>query len=268
MKVVTLVNGSLSSHTTAIYALYYAKQMGAGLEFVYLKEENNVDEVRNHIQDIKDLADSFEIDNEFVYFETLPLLKEYLEKKDISILFCSTKKNSSLYAESFVRKIVRFKIPLDMAVVKVVKVGRAHNIEKIVMPIRDSKLSVHKFNFFSTVSLAYEAKSEIYSVDKISRFRLSYQNNISLKEKLQNVIFNLRHYLQLAKSMEFRFAIKHDYAFVEGERVQEHIAKHRFDLIIIGGHYSRNIFKSHPIDVLFNRPMVNTIYFIPYKEQL
>lgn len=268
MKVVTLVNGSLSSHTTALFALYYAKQLGAALSFVYLKEQNSVEYVQEHIQDIKDLADSFETENEFSSFDSLEGLKEFLCKKENTILFCSTKKNSSIYDQSFIRKIEALEIPLDMAVVKVVKVGRSHTIEKIVMPIRDSKLSVHKFTFFSSISLAYGAKAEIYSVDKISRFTLAHNNMPSLKQKFQDLIFNLRHYFHLARTMGFKFSVKHDYALSEGERVQEHIATHGYDLIIVGGHHYRNFFRSHPIDVLFEKPLVNTIYIIPYKEQL
>lgn len=268
MKVVTLVNGSLSSHTTALYALYYAKQLNTALDFVYIKDEKSVDEVQNQIQDIKDLADSFSLPSEYISFDTLDELEEFLSKKDIAVLFCSTARNSSIYDQSFVRKIINMNIAIDLAVVKVVKIGRAHNIEKIVMPIRGSKLSINKFTFFMLMSLAYNAKSEIYSVDKISKFNLSNQNDFSLKEKLHNVIFNLRHYIELAKSIGFKFYIKHDFAVVEDDKVQEHIAKHGYDLIIIGGHHYKNLFTSHPIDILFEKPLTNTIYFIHYKELL
>lgn len=268
MKVVTLVNGSLSSHTTAVYALNYAKQLGIGLSFVYLKEQNDEMQVQEHIQDIIELADSFEIANEFIVFDTFSQLKEFLNKKDIAMLFCSTRKNSSIYDQSFVRKIEKLNAPIDMAVVKVVKVGGANNIEKIIMPIRGSKLSVQKFTFFTLMSLAYDTKAEVYSVDKISKFSFAVQDTAAVKEKLQNVIFNLRHYLHLAKSIDFKFAIKHDYTMAEGDRVHEHIATHGYDLIIMGGHHYRSFFHSHPIDVLFDKPLVNTIYMIPYKEQL
>lgn len=268
MKVVTMVNGSLSSHTTALYALYYAKQFNATLSFLYLKENNSTQEVEEHIQDIKDLADSFDVVNEFISFDSLFSLKEFLRKMDITILFCSTKKNSSIYSQSFVKTIENFKVPLDIAVVKVVKVGRAHNIDKIIMPIRDSKLSIHKFTFFTLMSQAYDAKAEIYSIDKISKIHFANEDSASIKQKLQNVIFNLRHYMQLAKSIDFKFSVKHDYAFVEGDRVQEHIAKYEYDLIIMGGHHEKNFFRSHPIDILFDKPLTNTIYIIPYKEQL
>ncbi|MDB2405517.1 hypothetical protein N9W00_01105, partial [Arcobacteraceae bacterium] len=115
-------------------------------------------------------------------------------------------------------------------------------------------------------SLAYNAKSEIYSVDKISKIDFSKKTVEIIKQKLQKVVFNLRHYIRLGKMIDFKFAIRHDYAFVEGDKIQEHIANHGYDLIIMGGHHSKNFFWKHPVDILFEKPLTNTIYFIPYKD--
>jgi len=268
MKVISLVNGSLTSHTTAVYALYYAKQLGVNLSFIYIKDKEDIQDVENSIQDIQDLASSFGIENHFLTFDNLEQLKNYIETKDIDMIFCSTRQNRSIYDKSFIAQIIAKNIQVDICVAKIVKVGRAYNIDKIIMPIRDSKLSVKKFTVFSTFSLSYNSKSEIYSIDKISKIDFSKKTVEVIKQRFQEVIFNLRHYLRLGKMMNFKFAIKHDYAFVEGERIQEHIASHSYDLIIMGGHHNKSLFTKHPIDLLFDKPLVNTIYIIPFKDEL
>jgi nucleotide-binding universal stress UspA family protein len=268
MKTITLVNGSLTSHTTAIYALEYAKQLNLSFTLAYVIDQEDPYDVENSLKDIQDLSNSYEIENNFLIFENLLQLKQYIEAKDIDMLFCSTMQNKSIYDKSFLTEILKKKIKVDIAVVKVVKIERAYSVDKIVMPIRASKLSVKKFTLFSTFSLAYSAKAEIYSVDKISKMNMASVTIENIKTKLQSVIFNLRHYLRVAKMMNFKFAIKHDYAFTEDETVQAHIAKHGYDLIIMGGHHEKEFFWKHPIDILFDKPMINTIYFIPFKDEL
>jgi hypothetical protein len=268
MQVVSLVNGSLISHTTAIYALHYAKQLGINFSLVYIRGMENIDEVKNSIEDVQDLASSFGMKNDFITFENLNELKHYIEVKDVDMLFCSSRQYKSIYDKSFVTSIIKKELKVDIAVVKVVKIGRAYSIDKIIMPIRDAKLSVKKFTLFSAFSLAYNAKSEIYSIDKISRMNLASISIENIKERLQSVMFSLRHYLRLGKMMNFKFAVKHDYTFIEDEKVQTHIAKHGYDLIIVGGHHEKSLFWTHPIDVLFDKPMVNTIYFIPFKDEV
>ncbi len=266
MKVISLVNGSLSSHTTAIFALHYAKQLTLDFSLIYIQDEHTSQYVENTLEDIMNLASSFGIKSSFFTLANLEELKVFVESKDSDVLFCSTRQNKTIYDKSFLTEILKLQIKVDIAVVKVVKIGRAHNIEKIIMPIRDTKLSVNKFTFFSAFSLAYNAKSEIYSVDKISKIDFSKKTVEVIKQRLQEVIFNLRHYLLLGKMMDFKFAIKHDFAFVEGDRIQEHIAHHGYDLLIMGGHHHKSLFWKHPIDILFEKPMSNTIYFIPFKE--
>jgi hypothetical protein len=268
MRVISLVNGTLTSHTTAMYALQYTKQLGIHISFVHIKNHESFDEVRDTIDDIQKLALSFGIKNDFITLDDLNQLKEYIESKEVDMLFCSTTQNKSIYEKSFVTEIISKNIKVDLAIVKVVKIGRAYNVDKIILPIRGSKLSVKKFSLFSTFSLAYGAKSEIYSIDKISRMNMAGVTIENIKQKLQEVIFNLQHYLRLAKLMNFKFAIKHDYAFTENEKVQAHIATHGFDLIIMGGHQHKEFFWKHPIDVLFDKPIINTIYFIPSRDDL
>lgn len=268
MKVISLVNGSLTSHTTAIYALYYAKQLDVNLDFIYIKDKEDIKDVENSIQDIQDLASSFEIENNFLTFDDIEQLKDYIETKDVDMLFCSTRENRSIYDKSFVAKIISKNIKVDMCIAKIVKVGRAYNIDKMVMPVRDSKLSVKKFTVFSTFSLSYNSKSEIYSIDKISKIDFSKKTVEMIKQRLKEVVFNFRHYIRLGKMMKFKFSIKHDYSFDKDKRIEEHISKHSYDLMIMGGHHNKSLFTTHPIDILFDKPLINTIYFIPFKEEL
>jgi len=268
MKIISLVNGSLISHTTAVYALYYAKQLGFNLSFIYIKDKEDMQDVENSIQDIQDLALSLKIENNFLTFDDLEQLKNHIETKDVDMLFCSTRQNRSIYDKSFVAQIIAKNIQVDICVAKIVKIGRAYNVDKIIMPVRDSKLSVNKFTVFSTFSLSYNSKSEIYSIDKISKIDFSKKSVEVIKQRLQKVIFNFRHYLRLGKMMNFKFAIKHDYSFGEDERIEEHIAKHSYDMMIMGGHHNKSLFTNHPIDILFDKPLMNTIYFIPFKDEL
>jgi len=93
MKIISLVNGSLISHTTALYALYYAKQLGFNLSFIYIKDKEDMQDVENSIQDIQDLALSLKIENNFLTFDDLEQLKNHIETKDVDMLFCSTRQN-------------------------------------------------------------------------------------------------------------------------------------------------------------------------------
>jgi hypothetical protein len=265
MRVISLINGSLISETSSIYALHYAKFLGFNFTLVYINGKDSIKEVNKSVEDLTHIADTLEVESEFLTFDDLDELKEFIETKDVDMLFCSTRHKHSILDKSFVQTIIKKDIKVDLSVVKVVKLGRADSVDNIILPIRDSKLSVKKFTLFSAFSLAYSSKAEIYSVDKVSPIEF---HKGSMKEKLQEVIFNLRHYFRLAKMMDFKFSIKHDCALGEGERVETHIAKHGYDLAIVGAHHDKSFFGQHPIDVLFENPMLNTIYFIPHKDNV
>lgn len=253
------------SETSSIYALHYAKELGLELTLVHIKGQDICKDVKKSSEDLKYLATSLEVDSDFLVFENLDEFKEFVNSKDVDMLFCSTRHNHSILDKSFVQTLIKKDIKVDLSVVKVVKLGRADSIDSIILPIRDSKLSVKKFTLFSAFAKAYSSKSEIYSVDKVSPISLSHNNE---KEKLQNVIFNLRHYFRISKMMNFKFSVKHDSALGEGERVEAHIARHGYDLAIVGAHHDKSFFGQHPIDILFENPMINTIYFIPHKDNL
>ncbi len=141
------------------------------------------------------------------------------------------------------------------------------SVDKIVMTIRGSKLSVKKFFFFTAFTLAYNAKAEIYSLDKSSKGEMANLSTQQERERFQEILFNLKHYFALAKMMHLKFSLKHDFALLADEKVTAHIAKNNYDLTIIGGHHDKSFFGHHPIDILFKTPITNTLFFIPYKDQ-
>lgn len=268
MRVISLINGSMISENSSVYALIYAKKLGATFDLVHIKGTDSLNAVKESVEDLSTLASSLEVENEFLIFENIKEFITYVEEKDIDVIFCSTRQNHSIFDKSFAHILMRANLPVDIAVVKIVKLSMQNSVEKIVLPIRNAKLSVKKFSFFTTFALSYGAKAEIYSIDKVSKGKMATINTQTQKNRLKEIIFNLRHYFRIAKLLEFKFSVKHDFALTEGERVKAHIADHGYDLAIVGGHHESSFFNQHPIDILFKKPMLNVIYFIPYKDEL
>ncbi|MBU0632214.1 hypothetical protein KKA17_06195 [bacterium] len=268
MRVISLINGSIISETTAIYALNYAKRLDAILDLVYIKGTDSLSDVRKSVEELNILSSSCDLESEFLIFENFQEFTVYVKEKDIDVIFCSTRQNHSIFDKSFTQILIRANLAVDLAVVKVVKLSMQNSIEKIILPVRNSKLSVKKFSFFTTFALTYNAKAEVYSIDKVSKNKMATMNIQKEKTRLKEIIFNFRHYLRLSKLLDFKFSIKHDYAMTEGDRVKAHIANHGYDLAIVGGHHQESFFYQHPIDILFKHPMLNVIYFIPFKDEL
>lgn len=268
MRVISLINGSLISETSSVYALNYAKRLDAVFDLVHIKGSDSLNDVRSSAEELSALASEANVENKFLIFENLKEFIKYVSDKDVDMIFCSTRQNHSILDRSFVQTIIKAGMKADIAVVKVVKLSRQSSVDRIILPIRSSKLSVRKFSFFTTVALAYDAKAEVYSIDKVSKGKMATLGIEQKKSRLKEIIISLRHYLRLAKMMDFKFSIKHDYALAEGDRVKAHIANHGYDLAIVGGHHDKSFFGQHPIDILFKNPMLNIIYFIPYKDEL
>lgn len=264
MRVITLINGSLISQTSAVYALSYAKKMGAPLDIIHIRSKDPIEEVRLAAEELQNA--SSEVITEFFVFDTFKEFEHYLDGKEIDIIFCSTRHDHSLFDKSFAQTLIRAKLPADLAISKILKPMQG-NIEKIVLPIRSTKLSVEKFSFFTALSEAYNAKATVYAIDKSTKSNILSKSVLDHKKRLQEIIFDLRHYLRFSHLFDFKLSIKHDYSVMEGNQIKAHIADHNYDLAIVGGHRSHRFFDSHPIDILFSRPMLNTIYFIPYEER-
>ncbi len=268
MRVVSLINGSLSSESSSIYALRYAKKLDCKFSLLYIREKIHSKELDKSFENIKRSADYLEVEIELLILEDLKELKSWVKSKDVDMMFCSSRRNHSIFDRSFAQSIVKMDMKVDLAVVKVVKLFRANSVDSVILPIRGSKLSIKKFTLFYAFAFAYESKAEIYSIDKISKRELAKVDALQIKERLKEVIFNLRHYFRIATLMGFKFNLKHDYTLAEGEKIKTHIAQNGYDLMIVGAHYDGSFFGSHPIDAFFENPIMNTIYFIAYEEEL
>ena len=267
MVVISLINGSIISEISAIYAAKYAHALGYSFELLHIRGEDSQEELLQSVEKIKKFAKSYALECSFEVLQSVSELQSRVRKRDVDMIFSSTRHRHSIKESSFVKLLIKEKLCVDLAVVKVVKIGVAQNIDKIIMPIRASGLSVKKFTLFSTFASMFEAKSEIYSIDKISKFAAVKIDAQKKRERIKEVIFELRHYLRLIKLFGFHFALKHDYAIEESDVVQTHIAKGEYDLAIIGTHNKKSFLSSHPIDTLFENPTLNTIYFIPYGDE-
>ncbi|MFA6137089.1 MAG: hypothetical protein WC667_03270 [Sulfurimonas sp.] len=268
MRVVSLINSNMICETSSIYALHYAKGFALKLSLVHIKENNKLQAIDKVFADIKKLASSLDVEVELIIYESLKELEQLVFDKNIDMLFCSTKYERPLFEQSFAKRVIKLGLRVDLAVVKVVKFTGAVGVDKIIMPIRGHQLSVKKFTFFSAFVNAYTAAAEIFSVDEIKKHPVAWLDAKAVKIKLQEVTFHLRHYFKLAVIMKMKFSLRHSYALIEGDEVQSHIAKNSFDLAIIGGHHKKNIFHHHPIEALFEKPMINTIYFIPFNDEV
>lgn len=266
MRVVSLINGTMISETSSLYALYYAKSFSLKLSLVHIRDNDPEGIIDKIFTDIQKLASSLDVEVDLLMYESIDQLEDLITDKNVDILFCSTKHNHSIFEHSFAKRIINMGMKVDLAIVKVVKLAGADSADKIIMPIRGYQLSVKKFTFFSTLVNAYGSDAEIFSIDKIKKSKAASLDAKKVKVKLEEIIFNLRHYFRLANIMKMKFSIKHNFAMVEGDEVQSHIANNSYDLAIVGGHHDKSYFnQKHPIDVLFEKPMINTIYFIPDK---
>jgi len=267
MKIVSLINGSLLSQTVASYALAYAKELHLGVSFIYIDANDNLSDVKKSAQLLEQKAKDLELKSEFFVLDSLGDLQEYVESREIETMFCSTRHQHTILDKSFVKELIAQKIRVDLCVVKVVKAGYLQEVQNILLPIKEAKLSVKKFTLMMVFARAYNAKVEIYSLDKLSAVKLQKVTKEQIKQRLQEIIFKLRHYMKLFYLSGTNFSIKHDFALSDGESVKTHIAKHNYDLAIVGAHSTNSIFeKNHPIDVLFEHPSINTLYFIPYED--
>ncbi len=266
MRVISMINGSLSSETTSVYALHYAKKLSYRLSLIYIKEAVYSRDLDQSYAHIKHTAELLEVDTELLLFENLREFKEFVKSRNIDMLFCSSRHNHTIFEKSFAQSVVKMGLSVDIAILKIVKLHRANSVENIILPIRGSKLSVKKFTLFYTFALAYDAKAEIYSIDKLSKTELAKVESSDTTNRLKELIFAFRHYFRIAAAMDFRLQLKHDYTLAEGERVKTHIAQHGYDLAIVGAHHEKSLFGHHPIDILFETPIVNTLYFIPCEE--
>jgi hypothetical protein len=155
-------------------------------------------------------------------------------------------------------------LPVDLAEVRVVHVHSTLATGRIVLPIREDRMSAEKFTFFATMAKAYKAVGEIYSVTVTSRASRASLDLGDTKRILQSIDDRLSHYGQLAKFMGIPLRIKHAVALNEIDQVLHHLSHQDFHLMIIGGErlsaYS-SFAGPKPIARLLRATPINTIAF-------
>ena len=137
------------------------------------------------------------------------------------------------------------------------------------MPIKSSRVSIKKFTFFASMVRAYQARSEIYSVTVVNRWKWHNIDISATKERLEKINSKLFHYIKLFKLLNLHLRIKHAFTQNEAEQVLHHLSHHNFDLMVIGGKrlstFSRFLGEK-PIEKILRNSPINTIAFYPKKE--
>ncbi|MBN2782704.1 MAG: hypothetical protein JXQ66_05640, partial [Campylobacterales bacterium] len=182
MRVVSLINDMMVSESSSFYALHYAKELGIKLSLVHVSETNQYEMVKKTYRNIKKIAIKLGVEIDLLIFDNLLKFKEFVKVENIDIIFCSTKYKHTILDRSFAKTILRMGLQVDLAIVKVVKLGVAQNVEKIIMPIRGHHLSVNKFTFFTTLIKGYKANSEIFSIDKITKSEMASLDAKKIKQ--------------------------------------------------------------------------------------
>ncbi|WP_373069601.1 universal stress protein [Sulfurimonas sp.] len=267
MKVVASLNGSITSESMAFYALKYAQAQDFTLVLFHVENrKDDIEDVKASIERISTIAVSENIKVETVILSKFSKknIKNYLLDINADTIFCSTRKHTKFIKNSFSELLIKMNLNIDIAVVRIVHINNILESGNIFLSIKEDKLSVKKFTFFSILSSAYKAKGEIYSVTKISKFRLAAIGIHETRERLSAINYNLRHYKKLSNFMPFSLNIKHDFTFNETQSILSQVAKSDVDLLIIGARRLsvRTLFsKELPIERLMREASVNTIAY-------
>jgi nucleotide-binding universal stress UspA family protein len=269
MKVIAAVNGQVTSEVSALYGLHYARLFESPLTLLHVvNPDDSMEAVEKSMGNIEESARKNDVLTEKVILEGKPAqaVKRYLHENKAEILFCSTryrlrKKRFNL---SFSEKLTSMVLPVDLAVVRVVHVHSTMSTERIVMPIKEDRVSVEKFTFFASMARAYNASGEIYSVTVTSRKRKARLNLGDTRRILQKIDDRLSHYTQLANLMDFPLRLKHSITLNEVDQVLHHLSHKDFHLMIVGGarlSAYASFAKAKPIERLLRYTPVNSIAF-------
>lgn len=274
MKVIAAINGTIASEGMAFYALKYAEVQNFSLVLLHIENpHDDLVEVEASANRIIMLASAKHIQTEYVLLQGSP--KEAIQTfisttaMFIDIIFCSTRKRKKLISGSFSEALTKMNINADIAIVRIVKMSHIHDLESMMLCIKEDKLSVKKFTFFATLATAYKATGEIYSVSNINRWEFPTVDIETIKEKLSAINFNLRHYIKLAYMMVFTLHIKHDFTKDEARSILTHIIKSNTKLVIVGAKRLsiKSFFKKEvPIERLMRESSVNIIAFYPKED--
>lgn len=269
MNVIAAVNGQVTSEVAALYGLHFARLHGLPLILLHVANPDDaIEAVENSMAKIEKAAAGYDMTTERVMLEGDPAdaVKRYLTENRSEILFCSTRyrQHRKFFNLSFSEKLRSMSLPVDLAEVRVVHVHSTLSTERIVLPIKEDRISVEKFTFFASMARAYDAGGEIYSVTVTSRKKRAGLDLGDTKRMLQKIDDRLSHYEQLAKLMDIPLRLKHSIALNEIDQVLHHLSHNDFHLMIVGGErlsaYT-SLHRAKPIERLQRCTPVNTIAF-------
>ena len=274
MNVIAAINGQVTSEVAALYGLHFARLHGLPLVLLHVENpDDSIESVEKSMTNIEEVAGGYEMATERVMLQGPPAeaVKHYLFENRAETLFCSTRyrERKKFFNLSFSEKLKGMSLPVDLAEVRVVHVHSTLSTERIVLPIKEDRMSVEKFTFFASMAKAYNASGEIYSVTVTSRKKRARLDLGDTNRMLQKVDDRLSHYEQLAKLMDIPLRLKHSIAVNEIDQVLHHLSHNDFHLMIVGGERLSaypTFTRPKPIERLQRCTPVNTIAFYLRKK--
>lgn len=271
MKVLVAINGSVISESMVLYALRYAKQLGYALELFHFRNaKDDLKSVEKTFAHIQTLAEAQDLEFQTLLFDSsLQELQAYVEKENVDIIFCSTRREETLFENSFSQELVKLDLDVDLAIVRIVKLVDISALSSIMLSIRKERLSVRKFTFFATLASAYEVQGQIYSVTPLSKSKFARLDMHKTRQKLHAINHQLRHYLKLSSFMPFELIIKHDFSDDEVQSILYNIVKSESDLIVVGAKRLLKaplFFGQRPLEKLMQETSVNVIAFYTKED--
>lgn len=267
MKVIAAMNGLVSSDVAALYALRYAAFFDYTLCLLHvLNPSDRREEVELSMSIAEEAAVHSKVKTERVFLtgEPVEAIREYLAATRTDTLFCSTRMHRRFFQDSLSEKLSRLSLPANLAVVRVAHVNAVFVTENILLPIREDRLSVQKFAFFSSLAKVFGAATEIYSIHPTGRRRLAAMDIHAARILFQKINTRLSHYTNILKLLDIPLTIKHALTGREIDQILHHLARHDFQLMIIGGRrlsQFSGLFRENPMERLFWHTPVNTIAF-------
>jgi len=265
MQVLAGINGTIAAESAAIYAMVYAKAQEYTLVLFHMPNaKDNREDVASSMKRLETLASAQEVALEQIFFEngSFKQLREYLHRNYVDIIFCATRKARSFINRSFSKKLLSLQTGLDVAVVRVVRVTEVRDVATMMLSIKEDRLGVKKFTFFSMLASAFEADAQLYSISNVSKRKLAFLSLGNVKEKLSQINHSLRHYLKLSAFMPYNLVIKHDFSEDEVESILYNIATTRTDLAVVGAKRLEGrwfCFKEAPLERLMRETSANLI---------
>ena len=267
MKVIAAMNGLVSSDVAALYALRYAALFDYTLCLLHvLNPADRREEVELSMTAAEEAATHYGVKTERIFLtgEPAKAIRAYLAAARTDTLFCGTRMHRRFFENSLSEKLSRLSLPANLAVVRVAHVHAVFATENILLPIRKDRLSAQKFAFFSSLAKAFGAATEIYSIHPADRRRLAALDIRTARMLFQKINTRLSHYANTMKLLDIPLTIKHALTGREVDQILHHVARHDFQLMIIGGRRSSPFswfLKENPMERLFWHTPVNTIAF-------